>query len=72
MPRTHNLKDLLKLLLAHDSTLKPLRKMPESLTRYAVEFRYPGPRATSRGMKAALRHTRLVRKEMRRRLELSG
>jgi hypothetical protein len=42
VPRTHDLEDLLDLLLPHDPTLKPLRRGLGSLTRYAVEYRYPG------------------------------
>src|SRR5947208_11954659 len=55
VPRTHELNKLLNLLVRHDTTLAPLRRSVRSLTRYAVDFRYPGVRATTRGMQAALR-----------------
>ncbi len=70
VPRTHDLEDLLDLLLPHDATLAPLRRGLRSLTRYAVEFRYPGVRATTRRMQAALRHAERVRRELRTRLGL--
>src|SRR5438445_9895171 len=46
--RTHNLLDLLDLLLPHDGTLKGLRRSLRSLRRYAVDYRYPGFSAPSR------------------------
>src|SRR5437899_12674904 len=55
VPRTHNLEELLDLLLPHDATLAPLRRLLISLTQYAVDYRYPGASATTRQMKAAAR-----------------
>jgi HEPN domain-containing protein len=70
VPRTHDLEDLLDLLLTHDGTLAALRRALASLARYAVDYRYPGTRATSRGMRTALSHTRHIRAELRGRLDL--
>ena len=70
VPRTHNLLTLLSLLLPHDATLARFRRGLRSLTRYAVEFRYPGVRATTRRMQTALRHAARVRRELRARLGL--
>lgn len=70
VPRTHSLLSLLSLLIPHDATLAPLRRGLRSLSRYAVEFRYPGARATTRRMQAALRHAERVRRELRARLGL--
>ncbi len=70
VPRTHELEDLLDLLLPHDATLARLRRSLRSLTPYAVNFRYPGARATTRRMQAALRHAERVRRELRVRLGL--
>jgi HEPN domain-containing protein len=70
VPKTHNLNDLLNLLLSQDATLAPLRRGLRSLTRYAVDFRYPGERATTRRMQAALRQAERVRQELRARLGL--
>jgi hypothetical protein len=64
------LRDLLNLLLPYDATLGSLGRILQSLTRYAVGYRYPGVRATTRQMKAALRHAQRVRKEVRTRLGL--
>jgi HEPN domain len=64
------LEDLLNLLLPHDSTLAPLRRGIASLTKYAVEYRYPGLRATTRQMQSALRIAERVRRELRARLGL--
>jgi HEPN domain-containing protein len=69
-PRTHNLVDLLNLVLPRDATLRPLRRKIESVTRYAVDFRYPDERANSRQARAAPRHAELTRKEIRARLGL--
>src|SRR5947209_20119088 len=70
VPRTHDLEDLLDLLLPRDATLKPLRRGLASLTRYAVEYRYPGLRARTREMQSALRNAERVRGELRNRLGL--
>jgi HEPN domain-containing protein len=70
VPRTHDLDDLLDLLLPHDAHLKPLRRGLFSLTRHAVEYRYPGVRARTREMQSALRIAERVRAEMRTRLQL--
>jgi HEPN domain-containing protein len=70
VPKTHNLKDLVELLVPHDATLASLRRISISLTRYAVEYRYPGVRATARRMAVALRAAERVRSEIRKRLGL--
>jgi hypothetical protein len=64
------LDNLLNLLLPHDGTLAPLRRGLRSLSRYAVDYRYPGVRATTRRMQAALRHAERVRTELCTRLGL--
>ena len=71
MPRTHDLEDLLDLLLPHDATLAPLRRGIAGLTKYAVEYRYPGLRATTRQMQSALRIAERVRRKLRARLGLA-
>src|SRR5215217_8012682 len=48
VPKTHNLKPLLDLLLPLDATLARLSRILLSLTKYAVDYRYPGARATTR------------------------
>jgi HEPN domain-containing protein len=42
VPKIHDLETLLDLLLPLDATLKTLRRGLQGLTRYAVEYRYPG------------------------------
>src|SRR5437879_6019746 len=70
VPKTHDLKQLLELVLPHDNTLARLRRILVSLSQYAVGYRYPAMRATSRQMVAALRHAGQVRQECRQRLGL--
>ena len=70
VPRTHDMEYLVDLLLPHDATLAPLRRGAASLTKYAVEYRYPGMRATTRQMQSALRIAERVRRELRVRLGL--
>ena len=71
VPRTHNIKQLIDLLVPHEATLSRFRRSGGSLTKYAVEYRYPGERATTRQMQAALRTMKRVRTELRARLSLS-
>ena len=47
VPRTHDLLDLVDLLLPSDQSLKALRSPAGRLTTYAVVFRYPGAPRTS-------------------------
>jgi HEPN domain-containing protein len=70
VPRTHELEDLLDLLLPYHTTLASLRATLRSLTPYAVNFRYPGVRATTRRMRTALRQAERARHEIRDRLGL--
>jgi HEPN domain-containing protein len=70
VPKTHNLRELHDLLLAHDASLAPLRRGLKSLTRFAVDYRYPGLRANTRQMRSALRNAHRVRRELRARLGL--
>ena len=70
VPRTHILEELLPLLRPHDPSIERLRRSAESLSRYAVRFRYPGKNASKRQALAALRRAENVRKEIRTRLGL--
>jgi hypothetical protein len=58
------------LLLPYDATLAPLRRSVASLTKYAVEYRYPGTSATTRQMQSALKIAERLRRELRARLDL--
>jgi HEPN domain-containing protein len=70
VPKTHELEDLLDLLLPQAAALAPLRRSLRTLTPYAVNFRYPGVRTTTRRMQAALRQAERVRRASRARLGL--
>ena len=70
VPRIHRLEKLLTLVLPGDPALRPLRRSLVSLSRYAVDYRYPGENATRRKALAAYRHVDLVRRELRKRLAL--
>src|ERR1700722_3469809 len=61
VPRTHELADIVDLLLPGDATLARLRRKADSLTRYAVDYRYPGEMASKRQMEAALRQVDQIR-----------
>jgi hypothetical protein len=64
------MQDLLNLLVPYEPTLAPLRRRVASLTKYAVEYRYPGMRATTRQMRSAFTIAQWVRGEIRRKLRL--
>jgi hypothetical protein len=68
--RTHNLVQLLDFLLPGDAALRLLRRGCKSLSRFAVNFRYPGVTATCRQAEAAVRSAQRVRQEIRLRLGL--
>lgn len=70
IPRTHVLKDLLALLAPYYPTHNSLRRGLTFLTRFAVETRYPGDRATRREAQAALRWAGRVRTACRKLLGL--
>ena len=61
IPRTHNLEDLLSLLLPHHPGLRSLRRGLIFLTDFAVETRYPGENANKRQAEAAMRWATKVR-----------
>jgi HEPN domain-containing protein len=61
VPKTHDLDDLLSLLLPHHRTLRPVRRGLGFLTPFAVNARYPGKKASKRKAEAALRRADRVR-----------
>jgi HEPN domain-containing protein len=65
IPRTHLLRDLLALLLAHHPGLRSLQRGLKFLTCFAVGTRYPGESASKRQAQAALRWARRVRQSAR-------
>ncbi len=69
-PRSHDVLLLLNLLVPSDSTLRRLRRGTKTLTRYAVDYRYPGVSTTARQARSALAKALVFRGEIRKRLGL--
>src|SRR5262249_44982933 len=67
---THDSTVLVEQLRPMDATLRSLRRSTKTLTRYAVEYRYPGIRATSRQARVAYEKALRFREEVRKRLGL--
>jgi HEPN domain-containing protein len=61
IPKTHLLVALLSLLVPHYATLRSQRRGADFLTRFAVDTRYPGDKASKRQAAAALRWAGRVR-----------
>jgi HEPN domain-containing protein len=70
VPRVHDLEYLLSLLLPNDATLRVVRRGLDGLSRFAVDYRYPGFHANARKAKAALQMAERIRLEVRTRLGL--
>jgi HEPN domain-containing protein len=70
-PPVHDLIELLELCLPYDGTFELQRDLLKDLTRYAVEFRYPGELATKEDARAALQAVRMVRAFVRQKLGLT-
>jgi HEPN domain-containing protein len=68
VPRTHNLIDLLAILRAIHPDLQSLRRGVDFLTRFAVDFRYPGIRASKRQAMVAVKWMEKVRGACRKSL----
>lgn len=65
VPRTHDLEDLLHLLLSVYPGILALRRGCKFLIQFAVDARYPGFAANKRQAEAALRWADRVRTECR-------
>ena len=70
IPRTHVLLNLLTLLLPHHPSLRSVRRGMDFLTRFAVDTRYPGDKASKRQARAAFRWAGKVRDVARQLLGL--
>ena len=68
----HDLIELLELCLLRDGTFELQRDLLKDLTRYAVQFRYPGEMATKEDARAALQVVKTVRAFIRSKLGLSS
>ena len=71
-PKTHDLRDLLQLLLPVEPIWKSYEPAVKALTEYAVNFRYPGENTTLEETQLALKHCRSLRAEVRRSLGLKS
>jgi HEPN domain-containing protein len=65
VPKAHDLDVLLNLVLPRQPRMASLRRIVNTLTQYAVEYRYPGLHASSRQARSALRHATRVREQIR-------
>lgn len=65
IPKTHDLQDLLNLLLPTYPTLTSHRRGLDPLTEFAVTTRYPGKNASKRQAASALRCAGKVRDAVR-------
>ncbi len=72
VPYAHNLVAFLPLLTPHHGSLRSLRRGLDFLTRFAVDTRYPGDRASKRQAATSLRWAERVRTECRKLLEIKA
>jgi len=68
--KIHDLIELVELCLLYDGTFELQRNMLKDLTKYAVEFRYPGESAIKKDAQAAVQRMKSVRAFVRQRLGL--
>lgn len=64
-PKTHDLARLLTVLLPIEPAWELLRPAAETLTDYAVRFRYPGATADRRLAREALEYCTMIRERVR-------
>ena len=69
-PKTHDLLELLRRLLAVEPTWITLNPQLTQLVSYAVAFRYPGVSASKADARKALAACRAVRRAVRQSLKL--
>ncbi len=70
VPRTHDLVELLELVLTLEPLWETLRTRLEKLSNYAVNYRYPGESATRELAKQAVAHCKVIRLTIRASLDL--
>ncbi len=69
-PKTHDLIDLLELVIAKDPLIESYRADLRILNPFSVQFRYPGDSATVEESKIALSTMRRLRKVFRTKMGL--
>ena len=72
VPKTHDLTKLLELTLPLEPMLEQFRPPLAALTRYAVDFRYPGEFATRAEAREAVAGCKKVRLALREALGLES
>jgi HEPN domain-containing protein len=72
IPKTHDLSVLLDSVVVIEPLWEAARSRMETLTSYAVLFRYPGESATRALAKTAIADARWVRSMMRSAMRLRG
>ena len=71
-PKTHDLPQLLQLVLGHEPMWAALMPAAKYLAQFAVAFRYPGTDATATQAQRALTMCRNLRREARAALGLGA
>ncbi len=71
-PKTHDLIELLKLVLPVEPLWEAMRESLQTITEYAVELRYPGDTASVEEATRALAVAKTVRKLVRQSLGADG
>ena len=70
VPKTHDLDNLLNQLLPVEPLWAAFRPALQNLSDFAVDFRYPGHRATKAKARRALADSKAIRREARLNLGL--
>ena len=70
IPKTHDLTLLVSLVVSADKTCRELRCGTKTMTRFAVEYRYPGFAASATQARAAFTKAAFFRERIRKRLGL--
>jgi HEPN domain-containing protein len=71
-PRTHDLLQLLNLCLPVEPFWASFTNVVDTMSDYAVDFRYPGQTATLAEARQSLRDTKVIRREVRLSLGLAA
>jgi HEPN domain-containing protein len=69
-PRTHDLLQLLNLCLPVEPLWSPYAKTVDTMSDYAVDFRYPGHSATLAEARRSFKNCKAIRREIRMNLGL--
>lgn len=64
-PKTHDLEELVRLCLGIEPLWSALSVSGRRLTKYGVQFRYPGNEATAAEMKRCHQDAKAIRREAR-------